>query len=309
VATFVLTWNPDKWRWSDTDFKRHISNTARGRRVRGRWSVGSRTGGIEPGDTAFLLRQGRDRGLIAAGHFTSRVFEDAHWDGSKRLANYGDVEWNLVLAPEHRLRTEVLQQRVPAVHWGPYGSGMRLRPPADARVARAWHEHVSLAASDPTRAQAQPSASRSLGQVYRSAAEDVTISERNPWSVDPDKVDRGLRGHATTQNALAFHVRSLGCEPRSPRLTEPQFDVAWVRDGTVFVAEVKSLLPVNEEQQLRLGIGQLLRYRYILAATNLALRPYLVVERAPTDSSWLALCGSLGVTLTWPAMFRRTTWT
>jgi hypothetical protein len=40
---------------------------------------------------------------------------------------------------------------------------------------------------------------------------------------------------------------------RSCLASEPNFDLAWRRDGTVFVAEVKSINDDNEEEQLRLG--------------------------------------------------------
>jgi len=147
-----------------------------------------------------------------------------------------------------------------------------------------------------------------IGTAYREAVEDVATSLRNPWFVDPDIVDRGLRGHALTQNGLARHLRSLGFEPRSPAPGEPQFDAAWGVKPTLRVAEVKSLTLRNEEQQLRLGLGQLLRYRHILSRGGLEIRPYLVVERAPTDMTWVELCRNLGVTLAWPLEFAATDW-
>ena len=42
--------------------------------------------------------------------------------------------------------------------------------------------------------------------------------------------------------------------------------MAWQKDGTVFVAEVKSITAENEEHQLRVGLGQVLRYRQHLSA-------------------------------------------
>ena len=35
-------------------------------------------------------------------------------------------------------------------------------------------------------------------------------------------------------------------------------------EGTVFVAEIKSITDDNEEEQFRLGLGQVLRYRHRL---------------------------------------------
>jgi len=76
----------------------------------------------------------------------------------------------------------------------------------------------------------------------------------------------GLRGHTDTQNELANVLSNAGIEPRRGLPSGPNFDLAWQKDGTVFVAEVKSATAENEEHQLRLGLGQVLRYRHCLAA-------------------------------------------
>jgi hypothetical protein len=64
-----------------------------------------------------------------------------------------------------------------------------------------------------------------------------------------------------------------------------------------FVAEVKSITPHNEEKQLRLGLGQVLRYSYQFG--TLAV-PVLLAERRPQDPGWEKLCEHLGVILVWP---------
>jgi hypothetical protein len=58
-------------------------------------------------------------------------------------------------------------------------------------------------------------------------------------------------------------LREAGFEPRPWLPREPNFDLAWEADGTVFVAEIKSIADDNEEEQLRLGLGQVLRYRHL----------------------------------------------
>jgi len=143
---------------------------------------------------------------------------------------------------------------------------------------------------------------KGLGDDYRQADEVVAIAGRDPFAVDPAIVERGVRGHAITQNALAQHLRSLGVEPRSPSADEPNYDIAWRVGKRVFVAEIKSLTVGNEEKQLRLGLGQVLRFAHQIGP-NAVTVPVLVVERRPTDSSWKQLCEHLGVILAWPEEF------
>jgi hypothetical protein len=64
------------------------------------------------------------------------------------------------------------------------------------------------------------------------------------------------------------------------------------------VAEVKSITADNEEAQLRLGLGQVLRYRRRLSALGHdRVVAVLVPERQPCDPSWRELCQDLGVVL------------
>jgi hypothetical protein len=67
--------------------------------------------------------------------------------------------------------------------------------------------------------------------------------------------------------------------PRSPGVTDPKFDLAWEHEDVLFVAEVKSTTAENEERQLRLGLGQVLRYCSILARRGQAVTGVLVPER------------------------------
>jgi hypothetical protein len=139
-----------------------------------------------------------------------------------------------------------------------------------------------------------------LGSTYRRPDEEAPDSHRDPFEVDPSVVDRGVRGHRTAQNALADHLKDLSIEPRSPKPSEPQFDLAWLCAGATWVAEVKSLTHKNEERQLRLGLGQLLRYRDLLGRARAPAKAVLMAEREPTDPTWKTLCRSLDVLLVWP---------
>src|SRR5205823_5984563 len=122
------------------------------------------------------------------------------------------------------------------------------------------------------------------------------VSDRDPFPIEPEVVERGVRGHASTQNQLAQHLRSIGLEPRSPKSGEPNFDIAWKEGNRLFVGEVKSITASNEEKQLRLGLGQVLRYAYQLRGSEEPV-PVLIVERRPNDTTWEDICSGLGVVL------------
>ncbi|MYA15466.1 MAG: hypothetical protein F4Z28_01185 [Gammaproteobacteria bacterium] len=140
-----------------------------------------------------------------------------------------------------------------------------------------------------------------VGADYRRPFEKESVAHRDPFLVDPAMVDRASRAHAATQNALADRVTGLGLAPLSPGSEDPGYDLAWRTGNDWWVAEVKRLTKSNEEKQLRLGLGQVLRYQDALTR-RLArpVRAVLMVEREPADGTWLGLCEALGVFLLWP---------
>ena len=145
-------------------------------------------------------------------------------------------------------------------------------------------------------------APRELGKAYREAEENPSDLQREaPPSKDPDSIGRGLAAHNRTQNLIAQVLRSLGKEPLSPGHDDPEFDIAWKQGDMFYVCEVKSITAVNEERQLRMAIGQVIRYRQKLAAKgHEPIAPVIATERQPSDSSWQELCEHEGILLLWP---------
>lgn len=124
--------------------------------------------------------------------------------------------------------------------------------------------------------------------------------ERDPFSVDPAAVERGLRSHRELQNLLAEKVAEIGYKPRRPQALDPPWDLLWLNGREAWVAEVKSLTTTNEERQLRLGLGQVLIYRQRLQQLHSSVKAVLMVKWKPLDPDWHALCDSLDVRLLWP---------
>lgn len=141
-----------------------------------------------------------------------------------------------------------------------------------------------------------------IGKAYQEANENPPDSEKQaPPSKDPDSLGRGLAAHNKTQNHMAKVVSEMGWLARSPKANEPEFDLAWKANDTLYVCEVKSLTSSNEERQLRMAIGQVIRYRQKL--NSLGHEPVMAViaaEAQPTDKSWADLCNSENILLVWP---------
>ncbi len=74
--------------------------------------------------------------------------------------------------------------------------------------------------------------------------------------------------------------------------------------GKVVIVEAKSTIASNEEKQLRLALGQVLRYRQLLAGSGRPVVGMIAVERAPADARWSELCEQAGVLLAWPEVVR-----
>jgi hypothetical protein len=149
-------------------------------------------------------------------------------------------------------------------------------------------------------AQQRPGLAAALGVPYREEEVTVPHPAGAPYLPDPDKVGRGVEGHNRTLRALVNTVRACGIEPLLPGDEGPLYDLAWETESAIFVAEVKSLTLANEERQLRLGLGQVLRYWHALSHRRKPVTAVLAVEQKPADESWLALCDRLGVRLVWP---------
>jgi len=141
-----------------------------------------------------------------------------------------------------------------------------------------------------------------LGRSYCDANEDPPDAEREaPPSKNSDSMGRGLAAHNRSQNYLANVVRELGWLARSPLASEPQYDLAWLANDMLYVCEVKSLTSANEERQLRMATGQVIRYRQQLTAQG--HEPCFAVictEKQPSDPSWDDLCEREGIVLIWP---------
>lgn len=144
-ATWLLTWNPKRWPWSQ--LVEEAGRSRHGDRVVERWSCGN-TKAIQPADRVFLLRQGVEpRGIMASGWATGFAVEDEHWDENRPddVALYIPCELDRVLDPavEAPLSIDRLNETpLSNVNWATQVSGIRIEAEAAAAVEVLWAEHI-----------------------------------------------------------------------------------------------------------------------------------------------------------------------
>jgi 5-methylcytosine-specific restriction protein A len=146
VGTFILTWNPENWLW--TDLAAAAEQTAAGSPFSTRWSTGN-TKRIGPGDRVFLLKQGaQPRGIMAAGDVTSETYLAPHYD--RERAAQGDeaprvnVDFERILDPSllPLLSTDNIGGSLGEVYWAMPASGFQLPDAAAQQLETAWKEHL-----------------------------------------------------------------------------------------------------------------------------------------------------------------------
>jgi 5-methylcytosine-specific restriction protein A len=143
MATYLLTWNPQKWRWED--LQEDINELRKKGTLLFRWSCGN-SKRIVKGDRVFLLRQGEEpRGIIASGWAESESSEEIHWRKEKarkgRTTRYVEVRWDVLLNPETEsifprewLNTPPLSD----VNWNTQISGITIWPEAAESLEERW---------------------------------------------------------------------------------------------------------------------------------------------------------------------------
>ncbi|MDM7999699.1 MAG: HNH endonuclease [Dehalococcoidia bacterium] len=147
MATYILTWNPDRWSWDELD--QQVARLRRNEPALDRWSTGN-TKSVVVGDRLFLLKQGQEpRGIMGSGWATSDVFRDDHWDSVRAAAgdkaNYVNVDFDSLVAPDAVLPVSDLVQADPlgSVHWNSMpASGFGLSDDAAEAMEQLWREHL-----------------------------------------------------------------------------------------------------------------------------------------------------------------------
>lgn len=149
LATYLLTWNPAKWPWDD------LQECIREVRTTGhhldRWGCGNNWKIVE-GDRLFLIRQGQaPRGIVGSGWAMSKVFDDWHWEASKRAigqrARYIQIDFDVLLDQEHEVilpRSRLNEGVLARMRWDTRISGAIIPSEIAERLEREWAKVVAL---------------------------------------------------------------------------------------------------------------------------------------------------------------------
>jgi hypothetical protein len=116
----------------------------RGETVTTSWGVGRHVNDIEPGDVAFMYRQGQwGRGIVARGILLSRPWAAPNQARAGRVTNHVDVEWQEAVPTGLAVEVDELEALAPEFGWRQvYSSGRQLPAATGEKLSREWQEHL-----------------------------------------------------------------------------------------------------------------------------------------------------------------------
>jgi len=240
MTTYLLTWNPNRWNWPQKELERLSRRTSQSKKVRDGWSTGNNKN-LSKCDRIFLLRQQKEpMGIMASGTVTSRVYEQSHWDKTKRSkskkSNHVDIDFDTVLDPHDwpLLATDSLK-RLPVRKqlWSTRSGGVEIFSDEAKTIEAAWKKHLK-------------------GIQFRANK----LGASNAFSTLPIKIKK-LREGGTTEVTLDVYernakVRKYCIDHWGPAcaVCEMTFEADYGESGTRFI-HAHHLNPMSKAKQKR----------------------------------------------------------
>jgi hypothetical protein len=128
------------------------------------------------------------------------------------------------------------------------------------------------------------------------------VAESDPFERDPALIERALRSHAATQNALADFLTNRSIDPRSPSPLEPNVDPAWLGRSTHGRGSQKHPT-LKRRTATAVGPWPGPPLPTPVDHRGQSVRAVVVTSERPSDDTWLDLLRSHDVGLTWPGNF------
>lgn len=147
MATFLLTWNPEKWQWENLNECIEQKNNPG---WEFKWSCGNNKS-IQKGDRFFIIRLGKNpKGIFCSGWAASDSYEDDHYDemlakdGKKSQFVKINIEYLLnpelePILPRNDLNNGILQK----MHWDSQSSGVRIPDEIAVELEKTWKNFLS----------------------------------------------------------------------------------------------------------------------------------------------------------------------
>lgn len=176
MSTWLLTWNPGRWKWES--LQADIEAVQRFGRHPSRWSCGNARQ-IVPGERFFLLKQGRHiPGLVASGFITSPPYLAEHWSGVGTGWSV-DLEFDCIVAAPPIARSELSRgpDELRTKAWSSQASGVRIPAEVASALERRWSEATGLSGALPPTSESVDEDTLPEGAVRRVV---VNAYERNP---------------------------------------------------------------------------------------------------------------------------------
>ena len=236
----------------------------------------------------------RDRTVVVKSDFSRKVTLVVYGDLASKVVTDSRRAYSSTLVDADASRND--GRHVCVVDADGFSRLLKGRPAACLELRRSTSGRVRPVA-------ATPAGSEILGDPLR-----VRSPGRHPaveLTLDMNRLDEATTAHEATVGALAAHLSGQGLHVHAPAPGAPAFDAGWSRGADVFSAEIKSLTGAREDQQIRLGIGQVLDYAHQLRTSHpdQRLHAVLVLEKRPADPRWSPLTRSVGIRLTWAPDF------
>jgi len=209
----------------------------------------------------------------------------------------------------------VLQETAPlAMSWSAVASTLGFKGGANTAPVQFGEGSAELAASWFRPDVAHPKLTVEFGsrtaRVHRAKPDedaddpfdDVVVAVLSPpRTIDPEVVGEARNRHNRVVRAIHQLLRDRGKRPIKPTgWFGEQPDVVWREDPGFHIVEVKGITGLNEREQLRLGLGQVLRYRFISEKQGHPPQAWLITDVAPADLTWIEICDSLNIRMWWP---------
>ena len=146
MNTFLFTWNPKRWDW--TNLKESVDQIETIGYFERRWSCG-KSKSIKKGDRIFLMRLGENpKGIVGSGYAKSSYYIAPHWNGTiGKTSNYIDIEFDILINPyENPLFQKDLLEIVNHNHiqqWFPQQSGISIKQEVLEKLESNWFNFIT----------------------------------------------------------------------------------------------------------------------------------------------------------------------